>query len=152
MKGQKLRSKAVELRTANEFILALHRHHKKIQGHRFSVGCEDETGKLVGVVTVGRPSARMLQDGVTVEVTRLCTDGTPNACSFLYSKAARIAQELGYKRIITYILAEESGHSLKATGWTKDDVDSKGGCWDRPNLGRIGNREYPQSPKQRWSK
>lgn len=91
----------------------------------------------------------MLQDGKTLEAIRLCTDGTENACSFLYAKAARVAKELGYKRIYTYILENESGASLKASGWTFDG-ETKGGSWNRPSRERTD--KAPICAKQRWVK
>lgn len=105
----------VELAEANEFVERLHHHHKKIQGHRFSLGAETEAG-LCGVAIVGRPVGGQHQRD-WVEVVRLCTDGTPNACSFLYGAAARAAKALGFVRIQTYILRSEPGTSLKASGW-----------------------------------
>lgn len=107
----------VELKEANAFVELLHRHHKRIQGHRFSLGVRSAEGTLVGVAIVGRPVGGSHQ-GEWVEVTRLCTDGTRNACSFLYGAAARAALALGYIRIQTYILQTEPGTSLKAAGWT----------------------------------
>jgi hypothetical protein len=105
----------VELKEANEFIEKHHRHHKRIQGHRFSLGVlENDT--IVGVIVVGRPVGGQKQRE-WVEVTRCCTIGTRNACSFLYGAAAKAAKALGFKRIQTYILKEESGVSLKASGW-----------------------------------
>ena len=83
---------------------------------------------IVGVVQLARPVSRMLDNGKTIEVVRLCTDGTPNVCSFLYSRAARMAQEMGYSKIITYILDSESGVSLKASGWHKE-ADTHGHNW-----------------------
>lgn len=108
----------VELKEANEFIERLHRHHKRIQGHRFSIGCR-EGDRLVGVAVVGRPVGGQHQHD-WVEVTRCCTDGTEHACSFLYGAAGRAAKALGFKRIQTYILASETGVSLKASGWLFD--------------------------------
>lgn len=93
-----------------------HRHHKPVVGHKFSIGCSDGE-KIVGVAIVGRPVARHLDDGWTLEVNRLCTDGTRNACSMLYAAAWRAARAMGYKRLVTYILESESGVSLKAAGW-----------------------------------
>ena len=75
-------------------------------------------GQLVGVAITGRPVSRYLDDGLTLEVNRLCTDGTRNACSFLYGAAARAAKAMGYQKIITYILDTEDGASLRAAGWT----------------------------------
>ena len=133
---------------ANEFIETLHRHHKPTRGDKFRIGASVD-GVLVGVAQVGRPVARGLDDGKTLEVTRLCTDGTKNACSFLYSKAARIAKELGYKQIVTYILDIEKGASLKASGWELDGV-TRGGTWSCESRPRVD--KSPICPKQRWIK
>lgn len=104
------------LKEANAFVEQHHRHHKPVVGHKFSIGCTD--GKeIVGVAIVGRPVARHLDDGWTLEVNRLCTDGTYNACSMLYAAAWRAARAMGYRRLVTYILDSESGTSLKASGW-----------------------------------
>ena len=139
----------LELRDLNELVDALHRHHKPVQGHRFSIGVEHD-GKIVGGASVGRPTARMTSQREVLEVTRLVTDGTKNACSALYAAAARIGRELGYKRIQTFILDEESGVSLKAAGW-KFDQASAGGDWTR-DLKPNRRQDQPQCPKQRWSK
>ncbi len=120
-----------------------HRHHKPVVGHRFSIGAV-LGGELVGVAIVGRPVARMRDDGLTVEITRLCTDGTKNACSFLYGACARAAFALGFKRIGTYILATEPGTSLTATGWRMIG-ETKGGSWSRPSRGRTD--KHPTEPK-----
>ena len=133
---------------ANEFIERLHRHHKPARGDKFRLGVEAD-GVLVGVAQVGRPVARGLDDGKTLEVTRMCTDGTKNACSFLYSKAARIAKELGYEQIITYILDTENGATLKASGWEFDGF-TRGGSWSCESRPRDDNA--PTCPKQRWIK
>jgi hypothetical protein len=93
-------------------------------------------GEVRGVVIVGRPVSRMRDDGMTLEVTRLCTDGTENACSFLYGAAARAAFALGYKRIGTYILKSEPGTSLKAAGW-KLIGERGGGSWSVPSRPRV---------------
>lgn len=74
--------------------------------------------RLCGVAIVGRPTGRRLDDGNTLEVTRLCTDGTRNACSALYAACARRAKREGYGKIITFTLQSEPGTSLKAAGWT----------------------------------
>ena len=101
---------------ANAFVEANHRHHGKVVGHKYSIGVSDGE-KIVGVCIVGRPVSRYLDDGWTLEVTRLCTDGTRNACSMLYSAAWRAAKAMGYKKLITYILDSENGASLRASGW-----------------------------------
>lgn len=117
------------------FISQHHRHHKKPVGSIFQIGLSDGD-KIVGVVVVGRPVARRLQDGFTAEVTRLCTDGTPNACSMLYSAAWRAAKAIGYRKLITYILQSESGVSLKASGW-KLVGEAGGGSWSVPARPRV---------------
>jgi hypothetical protein len=124
----------LHLAEAVAYVKAHHRHHGPPVGHKFSLGAEKDE-KLVGVVCVGRPVARMLQDGKTLEVTRLTTDGTRNACSFLYAAAWRATRALGYQRLITYTLASESGGSLRASGW-KLLGKRGGGEWGRPSRPR----------------
>ena len=104
------------LREANAFVEQNHRHHGATVGHKFSIGLSDGE-KIVGVAIVGRPLSRHLDDGWTLEVNRLCTDGTRNACSMLYAAAWRAARAMGYKRVVTYILDTENGASLRAAGW-----------------------------------
>lgn len=106
----------VSLAEANQFVSEHHRHHGPVVGHKFSIGATDGE-KIVGVCIVGRPVSRHLDDGLTLEVTRLCTDGTRNACSILYAAAWRAARAMGYKRLVTYILDTENGASLRAAGW-----------------------------------
>ena len=125
----------VSLAEANAFVVRHHRHHKPVVGHKFSIGAVKD-GDLVGVVIVGRPVSRMRQDGLTLEVTRLCTDGTRNACSFLYGRAAKVAFALGYQRIGTYILTSESGVSLRAAGW-RYLSRTKGRSWSCASRPRI---------------
>ena len=144
----KLEAVPLELAQANEFVSELHRHHDAVYRDKFRIGASLD-GKLVGVVQVGRPVSRMLDDGKTVEVVRLCTDGTKDVCSFLYSKAARIAKEMGYEKIITYILESESGTSLIASGWHQEAITS-GGSWSRPS--RPRNTTAPTVPKKRYAK
>ena len=85
-------------------------------GHLWSIGVAVGT-KPVGVAIIGRPVARMLDDGYTVEVTRCTTDGTPNACSMLYSAAWRGAQARGYLAATTMTDVDEAGASLRGAGW-----------------------------------
>lgn len=101
---------------AREYVAEHHRHHKPPPGHKFSVGVARD-GVLVGVAIVGRPVARMFDDGTTLEVTRTATDGTANANSALYGAAWRAARALGYRRLVTYNQAGESGASLRGAGW-----------------------------------
>jgi hypothetical protein len=143
-----LRVRAIELAEANSYIEAFHRHHKRAQGHRFSIGAFVGE-QLVGVAVVGRPVAR--RGGApnsVLEVTRLCTDGTANACSMLYAAAARAGKALGYQRIQTYILATEPGTSLKAAGWT-DEGDAGGGQWVHTDL-KPRRTDQPTAIKRRW--
>lgn len=152
----------LELKEANEFVASIHRHHAPVYRDKFRIGCTDDSGKLVGVAQCARPVSRNLDDGKTLEVVRLCTDGTENACSFLYSRCARIARELGYKRIITYILMSENGASLKASGWKLDAENVGGGSWDKPSRHRdiipkqmsmFGDKEkYSTEKKKRYVK
>lgn len=108
----------ITLRQAAAFIEQYHRHHKPPRGHKFSIGLKDGD-KLVGVATAGRPIARHLDDGSTLEVNRTCTDGTRNANSMLYGAVWRAGKAMGYKRCITYTQAEESGASLRAAGYRR---------------------------------
>lgn len=134
---------------AFEFVSKFHRHHKKPVGSIFQIGISDGTD-LIGVVIVGRPLSRNLQDGFTVEVTRLCVkDGYKNACSMLYGSAWRVAKNMGYKKMITYILKTESGGSLKASGWVL--VGEKGGgSWNRLNRMRLD--KHPTQKKYYFKK
>jgi len=133
----------VELAEANAFVAAHHRHHKAVVGHKFSLGAVLD-GELVGVVIVGRPVSRMRDDGQTLEVTRLCTTGARNACSFLYGAAARAAFALGYRKIGTYILKSEDGASLRASGWRLIG-ERGGGSWNVPSRPRTD--KHPTEPK-----
>lgn len=131
----KLRHIRIGLDEANAFVAAHHRHHKPVVGHLFSLGAALE-GRIVGIAIVGRPVSRMRDDGLTAEVTRLCTDGTRNACSFLYGASARAAFALGFHRIGTYILASETGRSLAGAGW-KLIGERGGGSWSVPSRPRV---------------
>lgn len=138
----------VSLAGANAFVAQHHRHHRPVTGHKFSIGCTAE-GRLVGVVIVGQPVSRYLDNGLTLEVNRLCTDGTKNACSMLYAAAWRAARAMGYQKIITYTLDTENGASLRAAGWTCAGL-AGGKRW-------TGNRRpaadlYPAQMKYRYEK
>lgn len=135
------------LRQANDFVASLHRHHKPARGCVFCLGVLD-MGELCGVAIIGRPVARRLQDGLTAEVTRVCTDGTRNACSFLYGAAARLLRAMGYERVITYTLPSEGGASLRAAGWKCVDIAAGGGSWSRND--RPRGDYAPLEKKLRW--
>jgi hypothetical protein len=134
----------VKLAEANAFVRQHHRHHKPVVGHKYSLGAT-LAGAVVGVVIVGRPVSRMRDDGSTLEVTRLATDGTRNACSFLYGAAARACFALGYQKIGTYILVSEDGASLRASGWRLIG-ERGGGSWSVPS--RPRSDKHPTEPKQ----
>ena len=136
------------LAEANALVMQWHRHHKKVQGHRFSIGAKvgDE---LVGAAIVGRPVARSLDWHKVAEVTRLVTNGHKNACSFLYSAVARICREMGYERVQTYILGSEPGTSLLAAGWHLSHRTSESHRWTN----RANRRsDQPVEAKQCWVK
>jgi hypothetical protein len=137
------------LKQANDLVTKWHRHHKPSRGHRFSIGVE-ENGELVGAAICGRPVARAVDQYNVLEVSRLVTNGGKNACSKLYSAAARAAREMGFRKIQTYILSEEHGTSLTASGWEKV-AETAGGDWtssSKPNR----RQDQPQGPKSRWEK
>ncbi|MCE4768745.1 hypothetical protein LV595_19245 [Clostridioides difficile] len=138
----------VSLAEANAFVTQHHRHHKPVVGHKFSIGCT-VNGRLVGVAIVGRPVSRYLDNGLTLEVNRLCTDGTKNACSMLYAAAWRAARAMGYQKIITYTLDTESGASLRAAGWTCAGL-AGGKRWTGSR--RPAADLYPAQMKYRYEK
>lgn len=132
---------------ANAFIARHHRHHRPLKFHKFSLAVADEAGEIRAVCMVNRPTARMLDDGMTLEVTRLASDGCPNACSCLYGAAWRAAKALGYGKLITYILESESGTTLKASGW-KLIGKRGGGSWNMPSRPRVD--KHPLQKKFLW--
>jgi hypothetical protein len=134
-------------REAKALVARWHRHHNPPQGHLFSLAAL-VGGEPCGVCVVGRPVARRLDDGTTCEVTRLATDGTTNACSFLLGAARRAAQALGYRRLLTYTLPEEGGASLRAAGWVPAGRTA-GGSWSHPSRRRTDRA--PTCAKLRWS-
>lgn len=146
-----LRIVPIELSEANALVKRWHRHHKEAQGHRFSIGVYDtKKQELVGAAIVGRPVARLVNWRTTVEVVRLVSDGTKNACSILYAASARVAKELGYEKIQTYILDTETGVSLLASGWHCEAISTGGGNGWHSRPGRRDDQ--PKNTKQRWVK
>lgn len=131
-----LRTIPLTLREANAYVFRHHRHHKPTTGHRFSIGVLGSSG-LCGVAIIGHPVARMLDQRRIVEVNRVCTDGTRNACSLLYGAAARASQAMGYFAILTYTLDEEGGASLRGAGW-----------WGEPALDLIKTWVTPSDPRR----
>jgi len=133
---------------AFEFIRLHHRHHGVPVGALWWDAVQDDAGTVVGVSIVGRPVARQLDDGLTVEVTRLCVlDDQPNACSMLYGAARAVAIRRGYRRGLTYILDSEDGGSLRASGW-EYLWQSRGGSWSCPSRPRID--KAPTCPKHAY--
>ncbi len=135
---------------ANAVVALWHRHHQPTQGGRWALAVADEQGTVRGVAIVGRPVARELQDGWTVEVTRNCCDGCRNAPSMLYAAAWDVARGLGWRRMVTYLLASESGASLKALreqGW-RPVATVKGRSWDCPGRRRVD--KHPTVDKVCW--
>lgn len=150
----------IALAQANAFVIEHHRHHDAACGHKFSLGAF-VGDKLIGVAVIGRPSGRRLDDGETMEVTRLCTDGTRNACSKLYSAAAREARKQGARKIITYILCSENGASLRASNWHLEAAKCGKPSWDgtryrqrheQEQLTLFPRKDPPAEFKQRWAR
>ncbi len=136
----------ISLREASAFVAEHHRHHKSPRGGLFALSASDGP-TVVAVAIVGRPVARNLQDGWTAEVTRLCSTGHRNACSFLYGASWRAARAMGYRKLVTYTLAEEGGASLRAAGWTLIG-EAGGGSWNRAERPRVD--QHPLQRKLRW--
>ena len=138
----------IGLRDASAFVADEHRHHPPTLGHKASIAVLDGE-RLCGVAVLGRPVSRTLQSRGYIEVLRVATDGTPNACSKLYGAARRLGVALGYPahQVITYTLDSEPGTSLRAAGYVPVAV-TRGETWDRP--GRPRADRAPTSPKVRW--
>ena len=137
----------IELSDANEYIVRNHRHHTKVVGHKFSIGAYYKS-ILVGVAICGRPVNRTLDNGDTLEITRLCTTGTKNTCSKLCSYVIKYAKLKGYKKIITYTLMSENGSSLKASNFILDKENAGGLYWDCKS---DKKRQYKSKElKKRW--
>jgi hypothetical protein len=124
-------------REACAFVERHHRHHPPPVGDLFRLGLATDLGTVVGVAMVGRPVARMLQDGLTCEVIRTCTDGTRNANSALYAASWRAARALGWRRLITYTQAGESGASLRGAGWRVIAKRPARAGWTCPSRPRV---------------
>jgi hypothetical protein len=137
------------LAEANAFVAARHRHHKPVPGTKYGLAVADESGEVRGVALVGRPVARHLDDGWTLEVNRCCTDGARNACSMLYGAAWRAARAMGYRRLITYTLPEEGGASLRASGFRLLGL-AGGGNWNSRSRPRIDTPALLQGQKCLW--
>ena len=143
----------ITLKEANAFVMANHRHHDSVTGCKFAIGLNkviDGVDTLIGVAICGRPVSRHLDDGFTLEINRLCVTEAGNSCSMLYGACSRIARDMGYKKIITYILQSESGISLKASNFILEDKECGGKNWSGTR--KRQNNTVPEELKQRWSK
>lgn len=148
---------------ANAYVEKYHRHHGAKTGCRFAIACVDEGGEMHGVAICSNPVARNADDGLTLEVARCCTDGTHNACSILYGACARIAKNMGFRKIQTYILESESGTSLKASGWKCEGIAGNTNWMRTPSertkqrnqyeqMSMFPKKKPPEQMKMRWSK
>lgn len=140
----------IDFAEANTFVARFHRHHKPMPGCKFCVAVSDEWGTVRGVAMVGRPVARRIDDGWTLEVNRCCTDGARNACSMLYGAAWRVARALGYRKVITYTMESEGGASLRGAGWTLvgQATTKPGQGWNVPTRPRVDT--HPLQQKLKW--
>jgi hypothetical protein len=145
---QKLTIIPYTIEQANAYVKQLHRHHGAIPIARIALAVADESGLVRGVAIVDRPCNPALDDGWTLEVRRLCTDGCPNACSCLYGATWKAARAIGYRRLITYTLPEESGASLRAVGW-KPVRNCGGKAWNHKKRVRQTNPVFLKK-KTRW--
>lgn len=136
----------ISVKHASAYVQKHHRHHDAPQGAKFALAAWHD-GQLVGVAMIGRPVSRMLDNGTTAEVIRVATDGTRNACSFLYGASKRAAQAMGYRKVLTYTLEEEGGASLRAVGWSRVGI-AGGGSWSVPSRPRQDH--HPLQAKIRW--
>ncbi len=144
--SERLAVVSLTLRAANAFVARHHRHAGPTRGMKFALGAQ-QAERLVGVAIVGRPVARALDDGTTLEVLRLCTTGAPNACSFLYGAAWRATRALGHRRLVSYTLGSEPGTSLRAAGW-RLVARVPAASWDRPSRPRVDRHELRE--RHRW--
>lgn len=143
-----MRAVPLELKEANRFVALNHRHHPPVHRDKWRFGVVNDNGVLIGVLQAARPVSRVLDDGMTIEIVRLCTDGTPNLCSFMLGRAMRIAKAMGYRRMISYILEPENGVSYRAAGWHLEGM-TKGRSWDTPS--RPRQQKAPVCDKRRWA-
>jgi len=136
----------ISLDEANELVARWHRHSNPTVGHKFSIGLAAGE-EMVGAAIIGRPVARPLDDGWTLEVLRCVTNGHPNGCSKLYAAAWRAVRAMGYRKLITYTLKSESGTSLRASGWVSvHEVAAR--SWDTPSRPRVDKHSLQQ--RLRW--
>jgi hypothetical protein len=133
----------ITFRNACEYVKKLHRHNKPPTGHKFSISVVNEDGEIVGVAMIGRPVARVFDDGLTAEVNRTCTDGYKNANSMLYGAAARACKAMGYRRVITYTQGDETGGSIRGAGFVKVKTLPSRKSWAESSLGKYKDMRDP---------
>lgn len=138
----------ITYRNAAEYVNMYHRHHNASIGCKFCISVKDNNGYVHGVAICGRPVSRNLDDGTVLEINRVCTDGTKNACSILYGACCRIAKNMGYEKVITYTLKSENGASLKASNFTCEG-EAGGTHWTGK---RNKGQNIPPEMKIRWGK
>ena len=143
-----MRVAPITFREASVYINQYHRHHNATVGCKFCISVVDDDGQLHGVAVCGRPVSRRLDDGFTLEINRVCTDGMRNACSMLYGACVRIAKAMGYKKVVTYTLQSEDGASLKASNFIYDGI-AGGTHWTGS---RSRGQNIPAEMKKRWVK
>lgn len=136
----------ITFKEASEYINKYHRHHKATVGCKFCISVIDDEGNIHGVAVCGRPVSRELDDGFTLEINRVCTDGTMNACSMLYGACCRIAKNMGYRSVVTYTLQSENGASLKASNFICEGK-AGGTHWTGA---RDKGQDIPAEMKLRW--
>ena len=130
---------------AKHFVQTYHRHNPNVTGCKFCIGCQDGD-EIVGVAICGRPVSRYLDNGRTLEINRVCTNGAKNVCSILYGACCRIAREMGYEKVITYTLQSENGASVKASNFICDG-EAGGTHWTGK---RDRGQQIPNEMKVRW--
>lgn len=149
MSGDSKRLVPVSRKQANEHVAAWHRHNEPVVQSIFVVGVSDDEGVLRAVAIAERPKARGNADVDTIEITRVASDGTKNACSMLYGACSRAAFALGYRRVITYMQADESGSSLRAAGYRVLASRPPRRGWSTPSRPRA-NARYRSVQRQLW--
>ena len=132
---------------ANRILKAYHRHATRVTGDKNAIKLVDKDGNTLGVGIAARPVNRIIDDGFSLEITRVClVDGAPkNACSALYGRLCRAAKASGYKRMYTYTLIHEIGTSIKASGFRFNGM-VRGRYW--PEMKRKHKEKAPD--KKRW--
>lgn len=150
--AQKLHVVPCSKEAASEYIYHVHRHHMPLGFGTFYLAVCTPDGIVHGVAVLGRTTSQHMKlPGISnkwiVEVRRVATDGTVNACSALYGASWRFAREMGYRAIISYTLPVEGGSSLRALGWQQVD-DVGGNSW--AHRGTRGVDIHPVVSKTRW--